>query len=202
MPYEYRQLTPEEREEILRQRRERGYPLHAPPHPFREAGRYLITAANFNHTPIMAVPERRTDFEARLLAVMRSIEAEVFAWIVLANHYHILIGVESLNFVSAAIKELHGVTSHEWNMADGLTGQRRVWYRFTDRLIRNDAHFYCALNYIHLNPVKHRYVADPYEWPWTSLHTYFAADEYGRDWLREKWTRYPPPGDFGKGWDA
>ena len=41
MPYEYRKLTPEEREAVLRQRRECGYPRHAPPHPFREAGRYL-----------------------------------------------------------------------------------------------------------------------------------------------------------------
>ena len=109
----------EEREEILRQRRERGYPLHAPPHPFRDAGRYLITAANFNHAPIMTAPDRRTDFEARLLAVMRSLEAAVFAWVVLADHYHILIGVKSLNFVSAAIKELHGTTAREWNLPTG-----------------------------------------------------------------------------------
>jgi hypothetical protein len=36
MPYEYSKLSPEEREELLRIRRERGYPLHAPPHPYRD----------------------------------------------------------------------------------------------------------------------------------------------------------------------
>ena len=49
MPYEYRKLSPQEREEIVRYRNEKGYPLHAPPHPFCDAGAYLISAANFEH---------------------------------------------------------------------------------------------------------------------------------------------------------
>jgi putative transposase len=200
MAYEYRNLTPEEREEVLRQRKERGYPLHAPPHPFREAGRYFITAANYEHAHIMAAPDRRTEFEARLLAVLREIEAEVFGWVILSNHYHVEVGIESLDFVSAALKELHGTTSREWNLADGQTGQRRVWYKFRDRMIRNDAHFYQALNYIHINPVKHGYVQDVYDWPWSSVFNYADGAEYGREWLRVKWKDYPP-NDFGKGWD-
>ena len=87
MPYEYRRLTPQERDLVLNQRRELGYPLHAPPHPFRDAGRYLISAANFEHVPMMASPDRRTDFESRLLAMMDDIHAEVYAWSVLPNHY-------------------------------------------------------------------------------------------------------------------
>jgi hypothetical protein len=67
MPYEYRKLSPSEREEIVRYRQERGYPLHAPPHPFREAGYYLITAAKHEHAPIMDSPLRRTEFEIFLL---------------------------------------------------------------------------------------------------------------------------------------
>jgi putative transposase len=54
MAYEYRRLTPEEREEVLQRRREAGYPLHSPPHPFRGPAHYLITAANYEHVAIMA----------------------------------------------------------------------------------------------------------------------------------------------------
>jgi putative transposase len=45
MLYTYRRMTQEEREEVLAQRKARGYPLHSPPHPFRGSGQYLITAA-------------------------------------------------------------------------------------------------------------------------------------------------------------
>jgi len=200
MAYDYRQLTAAEREEVLRQRRERGYPLHSPPHPFRDKGLYFLTASNYEHVPIIATPERRTEFETRLLAALRDIETEVFGWVILPNHYHVLGDFESLDLVSSALKQLHGSTSREWNLADGQTGQRRVWYKFRDRMIRNEAHFYRALNYIHINPLKHGYIEDVYDWPWSSLFNYADDAEYGREWLREKWKSYPP-GDFGKGWD-
>jgi putative transposase len=200
MPYEYRKMTPEERQQVLTQRRERSYPLHGPPHPFREASRYLLTAANFEHANIMASPERRTDFETRLIEAMHSIEAEVFGWVILPNHFHILVGVQSLDAVSAALKLLHGSSAHEWNQVDNQIGKRRVWYRFADRVTRSDGHFYQALNYIHINPVKHQYTDDPYDWPWSSLGAYLEAENFGRDWLREQWKSHPP-GDFGRGWD-
>lgn len=199
MPYEYRKLSPKEREEIVRYRSEKGYPLHAPPHPFRDTGAYLISAANFEHKAAVKSPQRRTEFETRLLNSIKEITDDLIAWVVLPNHYHVLINVRSLDAVSAALKHLHGTTSREWNIEDGLTGKRRVWYKFVDTYIRNDAHLHTAFNYIHYNPVKHGYASDPYEWPWSSLSIYY--DDKGREWLREHWQMYTPPVDFGKGWD-
>ena len=198
MPYEYRSLTPEEREKVILHRRELGYPLHAPPHPYRQAGFYLITAANFEHAPVMGAPGRRTEFESRLLATMADSDLEITGWVVLPNHYHILVGVKELDQISAAIKQLHGTTSRSWNQEDHITGKRRVWYKFTDRLIRNEQHYIQAMNYNHFNPVKHQYTQDPYEWLWSSILDYYAT--YGREWLRAAWEK-SPPGDFGKGWD-
>lgn len=199
MPYEYRTLTPEQREEVLARRKAMGFPLHAPPHPFREAGYYLITAANYEHARVMESPARRSEFEKRLLQALREIEAEIVGWVVLANHYHFLAGVESLDDVSAALKQLHGSTSHEWNKADGLQGRRRVWYKFADRMIRDNAHYFRALNYIHYNPVKHGYVEHAADWSWSSLSLYY--EDHGRDWLRGKWKSHLPEKDFGAGWD-
>jgi hypothetical protein len=67
MPYEYRNLSPKQRKEVVAQRKALGYPLHAPPHPFRDKGYYLLTAANYDHARVMEAPERRTEFETRLL---------------------------------------------------------------------------------------------------------------------------------------
>jgi putative transposase len=149
MPYEYRKLTPKQREEMVEHRKALGYPLHAPPHPYRDKGYYLLTAANYNHAAVMQSPERRTEFETRLLKAMDEVEAHIAGWAILANHYHILVGVQSLDHISAALKQLHGSTSYEWNRADGLSGKRKVWYKFADRVIRDDGHYFRALNYIH-----------------------------------------------------
>jgi len=199
MPYEYRKLSPKERKEIVNYRREHGYPLHAPPHPFRDAGTYLISAANFEHQAIMGSPERRTEFEIRLLNSIQEIADHLIARVLLPNHYHVLIRIDTLDNVSVALKQLHGTTSREWNIEDNLTGKRHVWYKFVDTRIRNEAHLHVAFNYIHYNPVKHGYVCDPYDWPWSSLQTYY--EDQGKDWLQEQWMAYKPPDDFGKGWD-
>jgi putative transposase len=199
MPYEYRLMTPEERTAVIEERRRQGYPLHAPPHPYREAGWYFITATNFEHAHIIEPAERRTMFEEQLLQSMQAIGSEVGGWVVLPNHYHILISVRSLDSISAALKQLHGTTSRNWNLEDSLTGKRKVWYKFRDRYIRNERHYHQALNYIHYNPVKHGYVESPYDWPWSSVHIY--CDTYGQRWLREQWVAYPID-DFGKDWGA
>ena len=199
MPYAYRKLSPKERVEIVNYRREHGYPLHAPPHPFRNAGTYMISAANFEHWAIRNTSKRRTEFESRLLKSIKEITEEIIAWVVLPNHYHILVGIQALYDVSVALKHLHGRTSREWNIEDNLTGKRRVWYKFVDTYIRNNEHLHLAFNYIHYNPVKHGYVSDPYDWPWSSLLIYY--EDRGRGWLQEQWKSYKPPFDFGKGWD-
>jgi REP-associated tyrosine transposase len=199
MPYEYSKLSPKEREEIIRYLKAMGYPLHAPPHPFREAGTYMISAANFEHKAIMSSPIRRTEFETRLLNSIKEIAQDIIAWVILPNHYHFLASVNSLDHISGVLKELHGTTSRSWNLEDNLTGKRRVWYKFSDRYIRSEQHLQVAFNYIHYNPVKHGYVKDPFDWDWSSLALYY--EDKGRNWLQEQWKSFTPPTDFGKGWD-
>ena len=199
MPYEYRKLSPEERKRVVEERKRRGFPLHQPPHPFREKGAYLITAANFEHVPVMSSAGRRTEFQEKILEELQGANVEISGWVILPNHYHILVYAETLNSISAVLKQVHGSTSRRWNEEDGLSGKRKVWYHFSDQVIRNEMHFNRALNYIHYNPVKHGYAGDIYGWEWSSLFTYL--DEKGSDWLKENWQKFTPPDDFGGSWD-
>ena len=140
-----------------------------------------------------------TSFQEILLKGFQEIQAEIIGWVVLPNHYHILGNIESLDLVSNLLKQIHGSTSREWNQQDGMTGKRKVWYRFADRIMRNEIHLNQTLDYIHYNPVKHGLVQDVYDWPWSSLFWY--EDDKGRDWLRKLWRKYKPSDDFGKDWD-
>lgn len=199
MPYEYRKLSPEERKKVLEERKKQGYPLHAPPHPFRHEGTYLITAANYEHKHLLNGAKRRTDFELLLLQSFLETGVDVVAWVILTNHYHLLLTVKKFATISNVLGYVHGSTSRQWNIEDGRTGKRKVWYRFSDRLIRNEKHFQRTFNYVHHNPVKHGLVEDVYAWRWSSLFLY--EDEKGQDWLRENWKNYKPSSQFGKGWD-
>ncbi len=195
--YEYRRLTLQQREELVQERLARGYPSHSPPHPVRDQLFYLLTASCYEHALHMRSPQRRQQaldalFEA---FVMRGLELR--AWAVLPNHYHLLAHVSDLSVVGETLRFVHGPTARQWNLEDGVTG-RKVWYRYSDRAIRSERHYYTTLNYIHYNPVKHGWAATPYDWAESSVHWYLQHK--GREWLRDVWVEHPLRG-YGDGWD-
>jgi REP-associated tyrosine transposase len=62
-------------------------------------------------------------------------------------------------------------------------GEYALWQkRFWEHTIRDERDFERCADYIHFNPVKHRLVASPVDWPFSSLHRYVHAGILPRDW--------------------
>ncbi|MFH1708473.1 MAG: transposase [Planctomycetota bacterium] len=195
--YNYRTLTEKQQAEVVGRRKRNGLPLHAPPHFHEGSHIYLLTAANYNHVPIMTDENRRKEFKEKLLTLLAPDTGfTIHAWCILPNHYHV-VTEGTLAVLSKTLGRLHNGTATQWNREDAVPG-RKVWYRFNDRRIRTEAHFWVAVNYVHANAVHHGYVQTPSEWSPGSLHAYVA--EYGPDRIRDLWNKYPVL-DMGKGWD-
>lgn len=194
--YEYRKMTPKERQQVVEERKARGLPYHAPPHYRGIAGKYLITAACYEHKPIFDAPDLLSLLQEEIL-VRLSAQVQCEAWVFLPNHYHISIDTPDLSLVSEILRKGH---SHLATTVNGLQKQRgrKVWYRFTDRIIRNESHYWATLNYIHYNPIKHGYAEKMSDWPWSSVHEYYET--WGEEKLKDVWGKYPVK-DYGKGWD-
>jgi putative transposase len=195
--YEYRKLTPEERKKLVEQRIARGYPAHAPPHSVRGEQFYLLTAACYEHALHMTDSARRQQLLELHFERFDDAGMEVLAWVILPNHYHLLVRVSNFGLLKRIFGSVHGKTSYQWNQEDGERG-RKVWFRYSDRAIRSQAHYYTTLNYIHYNPVKHGWVQSPYDWTESSVHWYL--EHQGREWLRDLWSQYPVR-DYGNTWD-
>jgi putative transposase len=61
--------------------------------------------------------------------------------------------------------------------------QQALWqHRYWEHVLRNETDFAQHLEYIHFNPVKHRLVSSPIEWPYSSFHRYVSAGIYPADW--------------------
>jgi putative transposase len=195
--YEYRKLTPDQRQKLIEDRKLRGYPPHQPPHLALDHTLYLLTATCYEHRAHMHTPQRRQTVLDLLFEQFIQHSIEIQAWAVLTNHYHLLVHVTEFKALSGIFHRVHGRTSHDWNKEEQAQG-RKVWYRYSDRAIRSEGHYYTTLNYIHYNPVKHNLVASPYDWTWSSVHWY--RESKGRAWLRDLWRRYPVR-DYGKSWD-
>ena len=195
--YDYRKMTPEEQQCVLQQRRERGFPLHAPPHFRSVSGTYLITSTCYEHRPIFEHPDDLSWLADEALNAFTAANLPHPAWVFLPNHYHVLLETEDLSIVSEVLRLLHSRVATTINGRHHQRG-RRVWYRFSDRLIRSERHYFASVNYIHYNPIKHGYVDRMGNWPWSSLHEYMEVQ--GEEWLGRIWKTYPVK-NYGKGWD-
>lgn len=195
--YQYHRLTQEQKEKLVAERLARGFPAHAPPHPLRLQTYYLLTAACYQHQPYLSTSARRQQFLDLLFELFTQESLEIRAWVVLPNHYHLLAYVHDFDKLGGLFNRLHGSTSRQWNQEDQQPG-RKIWYRYTDRMIRSERHYYTTLNYLHYNPVKHGYADSPYNWEQSSVSWYLQ--NLGREYLRDCWVRYPVQ-DYGKGWD-
>lgn len=135
--------------------------------------------------------------EHRLLEALSEAELSCAAWVILPNHYHLLVLADSLASVGKAIGRVHGRSSRYANLRDGTAG-RQVWYKYSDRKMRSDRHFWATMHYIAYNPVKHGYVDRMNDWLWSSVHE--MIERYGSDWVRDLEVAYPL-GDYGSAWD-
>lgn len=195
--YDYRKMTPEEQQQVIRERRERGFPWHVPPHFPGVSGEYLISAACFEHQPVFADPTDLSWLLDQTLNALDEVKLPCCAWVFLPNHYHVLLRTEDMAIVSEVLRLLHSRVATEINGRHRKRG-RRVWYRFSDRFIRSERHRWATVNYIQYNPVKHGYVDRMTAWPWSSIHDY--VEQHGKDYVLKTWRDFPI-GEYGKGWD-
>lgn len=195
--YDYRKWNDQQRREVVADRRFRNFPCHQPPHVKATKEYRIVTGTCFEHRPFLDSPQRLDWFENTLLTSLKSASYEVRSWVVLPNHYHLLLKIPDIEPFAKLVGRIHGRTSFQINREDKKRG-RRVWFQYTDRVMRSDRHFYTTINYLHHNPVKHGYVDKQNEWRWSSFHTHL--EQYGRRWLIDLWRDYPVR-EYGNKWD-
>jgi len=195
--YAYRQMTREQQIAVVEQRLARGFPLHKPPHLTADNGWFFITGATFEHRLHFPAPAELTALQRRLFEAFTEADCECGGWVVLPNHYHALLRIPSFTTFGKAIGKVHGRSSRYANERDGTSG-RQVWYKYTDRAIRSERHFWTCLHYILFNPVKHRFVERMEDWAWSCIHE--LIEEHGANWIDDLRREYPLR-EFGRGWD-
>ncbi len=196
--YRWRHMTPKQRREALDYRRRHELPWHSPPHYSDESGLYLLTAACYEHRAIIgASPQRMAEFEQELLTTTHLHAKKILAWIVLPNHYHLLIAVSDIAELLRKLGQFHGRTSFRWNRTESCRG-RQVWHRVAETAMKSERHLWATLNYVLHNAVRHGYVRRWQDWPYSNAAQYLQV--IGRKEARRRWSEYPIL-DYGKDWD-
>jgi putative transposase len=113
------------------------------------------------------------------------------AWVLMNNHYHLLLETPSSN-LSLAMKHFNGIFTQKFNRAN-----HRVGHLFQGRykaiVVDKNTHLQELCRYVVLNPVRAGMVKDPQKWKWSS-YLATAGLEKAETWLEISWIL----GQFGK----
>jgi len=162
---------------------------HRPPHLYIGGVAHWITGATLNHAPFVRSPARKEHFLEVLGNLCAELRVIIIAWVLLDDHYHAIMVPEDAPLLGVLLGRLHRTTATSFNREDGTAG-RQVWYSHWDTVLRTEGDMYSRINYTHRNPVKHGYVTDPAEWPWSSYRAFLEVEDPE---VLDRLNRFPSP---------
>jgi REP element-mobilizing transposase RayT len=96
---------------------------------------------------------------------------DLISWVIMPNHVHCLLGIYPGFRIGKIVQSIKRCSANQINRRYGRNGS--VWFRdYFDRRIRNETHYFNAIEYIHNNPVKAGLVLTPAEWRFSSYKVY------------------------------
>jgi putative transposase len=187
--YNWRKMTNEQREFVLKNRKLRKEPYHSLPHISKKGlFNYHISAACYEHKHIISRSLTRiSNFDHILIKNLQEINIKIFAYSILPNHYHLLLETENITLALKTLFKLHQKTGYNWNIEDKTKG-RKVWCNAMEHRIKSERHFWATVNYIHNNSIKHGYVEKWSDWPFSSASDYLK--KVGYDEAVKIWKEY------------
>lgn len=131
---------------------------------------YHVTARGNERKPIFWDDRDRAHFLDRLAAVAARSRLMVHAYVLMRNHYHLLVETPEGN-LSEALRQLNAVYTQDFNRRHGRVGHL-FQGRYKAVLVDKDSYLVELSRYIHLNPVRVGEVTDPTLFQWSSAANY------------------------------
>ncbi len=112
------------------------------------------------------------------------------AMVVLSEHIHCIWTLpENDHDFSLRWRQIKSAFSRQIPLTEGRSksridkNERGLWQRrFWEHAIRDEADFQRHVDYIHFNPVKHGWVSQVSDWPYSSFSKYVTEGVYPENW--------------------
>jgi REP-associated tyrosine transposase len=127
---------------------------------------YHVTSRGNERKPVYRDGLDRRRFLERLEQVAGTHRLVVHGYVLMRNHYHLLVETREAN-LARAMRQLNGVYTQDFNRR-----HRRAGHLFQGRykalLVEKDSYLVELSRYIHLNPVRVGEVDTAWKFPWSS----------------------------------
>ncbi len=152
---------------------------------------YHITARGNERKAIFRSDEDRETFLAILAQAVERYRLILHAYVLMDNHYHLLLETKEAN-LSLALRHLNGVYTSSFNRTHQRAGHL-FQGRYKAILVEKESYLLELSRYIHLNPIRVKMDIRPERYAWSSYRDYIGS-RTAPGWL----TREALLGTFGR----
>jgi putative transposase len=157
-------------------------------------GTYFFTLVTHLRRPILTNEIVRQALREGIQRARQTLPFQIEAWVILPDHLHAVwtLPPEDNNYaarwaiIKRQVSTLYGKQFSEIGELSESKQKRKesgVWQRrYWEHQIRDDLDFQRHMDYLHWNPVKHGYVRQVADWPFSSFHRLVVAGIYSLDW--------------------
>ena len=163
---------------------------HRPPHDIGRGEAIFLAGSTYGRKPHLGSECRRDAFQDLLFQSCGMYWVRLVAWVVLKEHYHLVLTLEQPDVFSKWLHDLHSGSTAQWNDEDGMPG-RKGWYQYWDTTLWSEGDVWSRINYVHRNPVKHGYVDDALNWRWSSFS--ILAEQWSEPAAVDRMSRFSAP---------
>jgi len=154
---------------------------------------YFITGVTQGRAPVLADDSDMELFRSTMRRAREYHPFEMRAYVFLYDHLHFLIFVPETTNVSKLLQSIQRNFTRNYKREHGIPHSLHLWQRgFWDHVIRDQRDLERHFDYIHYNPVKHRYVTRPEAYAHSSYLEYVR-----RGWYEIGWGHTEPEGLSG-----
>ncbi len=108
-------------------------------------------------------------FRSLMSEAVYKFNLRILEWVLMPNHWHMLIFPETKNQVSEFMHWLCGIHAKKWRAEKDNEGNGALYQdRFKAFLVKPGLHVDRLRNYLAMNPVKANLVDNPFDWIWGS----------------------------------
>ena len=136
---------------------------------------YHVMNRGAGRLPIFQHDDHRAVFLDLLREIHEMFKAEIHAYCLMGNHYHLLIQTPQAN-LSRVMRHLNGVYTQRYNRLEKTDGPL-FRGRYKAILVDADSYSLNVSRYIHLNPLAAGMVKNAAQYPWSSYPVYIGKRE-------------------------
>jgi REP element-mobilizing transposase RayT len=131
---------------------------------------YHVTSRGDRREPIYRSDQDRLDHLEVIAQAMERFDAQVLAYCLMGNHYHLVLHTRQAN-LSRLMRHINGVYTQNFNRRHALVGHL-FQGRFKAILVDRDAYLLTLCRYVERNPVAAGLVAAAGDWGWSSYQAH------------------------------